>query len=805
MRPYLLIASLWLATLATATAQPDAKKAGPRKAQIYSSLPSGYSRVANTQLYRKLVASSLNDVSCTNYDVIGQFGTKYYSSTYNDRGYYAAMKVGSNSAIYLKQNTTTTSGTVTATTSIEQQGTMARISYTLRNTGSSAVTVSAGVYADVKIGNNDHAPLERRRTPNGAVYGITMKNGDGSQLCALFGGDMVGVTAADDYWFGHYNQNRTDAAIVGAYAQGNNWMEENGTYDSGMGWCWKNRTIRAGATLTLSWIICVGEVNLVPKATFSLKSVKNDNWNYYDRSHPFHVEGNYESPAGLNGYIEYMTDNSGVWQRCGGAIASGSNFTYDFNATFSEEALTHTLTIRTCDVVGNATELKTLTWPDIKQYTLSGIADKTYTGHAQTQTALTCNAPSGGWTVGNYANNIHAGEATFDLLGVYDKTMGHSTYTFTIEPAPLPSEVTVRGGPDYTYTGQEICPEIRFYFNGTYLEEGRDYVVAYSDNVEVGTAYIAVMGMGDFYGIGYIEFRIVPDMIPGDANDDGVVNILDPQWTLRYIHAPAQTTPFNFKNANTYTADQLINVQDIVCTVNILLATPAAAPSAAAPSAAASSAAAPSVAAPSTAAPRAAVPSVAAPSVAAPSVAAPSAAAPSVGVSDGFAGGATPAATLSATPGAIILTAPAAAPVAAIDITLDGIAPEQLSLALPMSDYLLATRATPGGGTRLAIVALTQQPLVAPGETRPILFTSTLATPTAALAATPEAQPLAIGLDEATAIAAVPDAFPPSAAVPGAFPPGPAASQPAYDLSGQRLARPRQGISIIGGRKLVIK
>ena len=544
MRPYLLIATLWLTALATAMAQPDAKKAGPRKAQIYSSLPSGYSRVGNTMLYKKATGTSI--------DVIGQFGTRYYSSTYADVGYRAAMKVGSNSAVAISGTSSVTSGKVTATSTIQQQGTMARIVYTFKNSNTSSVTLSAGVYADVMIGNNDHAPLERRLTPNGAVYGITMKNGDGSQLCALFGGDMTGVTAADDFWFGHYYQNTSAEAIVGAYSRGDKWMEENGTYDSGMGWCWKNRTIRAGATLTLSWIICVGEVNLVPKATFSLKSVRNDNWNYYDLPHPFHVEGNYESPAGLNGYIEYMTDNSGEWQRCGEAIASGSNFTYDFNATFSEEALTHTLTIRTCDAVGNATELKTLTWPDIKQYTLSGIADKTYTGYAQTQTALTCNAPSGGWTVGNYANNIHAGEASFDLLGVYDKTMGHSTYTFTIEPAPLPSEVTVRGGPDYTYTGQEICPEIRFYFNGTYLEEGRDYVVAYSDNVEVGTAYIAVMGMGDFYGIGYIEFRIVPDMIPGDANDDGVVNILDPQWTLRYIHAPAQTTPFNFKNANTF-------------------------------------------------------------------------------------------------------------------------------------------------------------------------------------------------------------------------------------------------------------
>lgn len=57
----------------------------------------------------------------------------------------------------------------------------------------------------------------------------------------------------------------------------------------------------------------------------------------------------------------------------------------------------------------------------------------------------------------------------------------------------------------------------------------------------------------------------------GDANMDGTVSVLDVQQTLNYILATAQ--PFNYTAANTY-SDQTINVQDIVCTVNILLGLP---------------------------------------------------------------------------------------------------------------------------------------------------------------------------------------------------------------------------------------
>lgn len=56
--------------------------------------------------------------------------------------------------------------------------------------------------------------------------------------------------------------------------------------------------------------------------------------------------------------------------------------------------------------------------------------------------------------------------------------------------------------------------------------------------------------------------------VEGDANMTGATDVLDVQHTLNRILGTA--SPFNRSAANTY-ADEVINVQDIVCTVNIVL------------------------------------------------------------------------------------------------------------------------------------------------------------------------------------------------------------------------------------------
>lgn len=67
------------------------------------------------------------------------------------------------------------------------------------------------------------------------------------------------------------------------------------------------------------------------------------------------------------------------------------------------------------------------------------------------------------------------------------------------------------------------------------------------------------------------RFTFTYKYVKGDANMDDALNVLDLQSTLNYSNGH-QWGLFNFCAANTYGQDDEINVQDIVTTVNILLA-----------------------------------------------------------------------------------------------------------------------------------------------------------------------------------------------------------------------------------------
>ncbi len=62
----------------------------------------------------------------------------------------------------------------------------------------------------------------------------------------------------------------------------------------------------------------------------------------------------------------------------------------------------------------------------------------------------------------------------------------------------------------YRYTGKEIKPRIaKFEYDGKKFVQGVDYVInGYYNNVNVGTGYIEIKGIGDYAGTGYIYFQI---------------------------------------------------------------------------------------------------------------------------------------------------------------------------------------------------------------------------------------------------------------------------------------------------------
>lgn len=63
------------------------------------------------------------------------------------------------------------------------------------------------------------------------------------------------------------------------------------------------------------------------------------------------------------------------------------------------------------------------------------------------------------------------------------------------------------------YTGSAITPNPTVTYGGNKLKKGRDYELAYYDNVEVGTATIYVIGKGVYHNTAYRNFKITPRSI----------------------------------------------------------------------------------------------------------------------------------------------------------------------------------------------------------------------------------------------------------------------------------------------------
>ena len=103
-----------------------------------------------------------------------------------------------------------------------------------------------------------------------------------------------------------------------------------------------------------------------------------------------------------------------------------------------------------------------------------------------------------------YTDNKAAGTATITVEGKGGYKL-NAVNTFKIVPAKLSTKVTtvsVKGAPFY-YTGEAIEPELTVNAkDDTYkLVKDVDYKVEYSDNVNVGTAKVKLVGLGNYAGV----------------------------------------------------------------------------------------------------------------------------------------------------------------------------------------------------------------------------------------------------------------------------------------------------------------
>ena len=461
-----------IALIAGAICMVVAQPLKATRTEIYTVLPNGYQQLENSKIYYNIGnrwfagISRLFSSEGPGYQyaisILGEIDDLYYASTYGDderddgcgSGFLAALKVNNYNAEYVNSLSGTTSHGVVMTARLEAAGEVAaRIIYTLTNNNNQAVTISAGVYGDIMIGTNDYAPLERL-VHEGDTYGIKMKesNADNAPLfCALFGEGVTGVTPADDYWFGQYNHNFNPGQIVGDYSNviidhlilpdelDPYYMVENGTYDSALGFCWKNRTIPAGESIELSYLISVGEIDyeepFVPgddRFEYEVEAFNFEGWNDLSLAHPAHVYGYYEHPYGQNGYIEYQVDDENTWHRIPVELISGQEFDLPFDMFFNMNRTTdHVLALRFNDGLDNITPMSGLIWTDVRSIPINGLEDRAYTGEPQIYEVTIGDGEP--FTIGEDGAYTDPGTYSFENEGVFeDNTIGINTVEFSI-------------------------------------------------------------------------------------------------------------------------------------------------------------------------------------------------------------------------------------------------------------------------------------------------------------------------------------------------------------------------------------
>lgn len=157
----------------------------------------------------------------------------------------------------------------------------------------------------------------------------------------------------------------------------------------------------------------------------------------------------------------------------------------------------------------------------VSNTTIAAIPDYTYTGSA-IMPKPTVKVANGDGTVTtlvsgtdftySYSDNTKAGKATVRINGMNNYTGSVVAY-FNILPVDISKATITLEKNEYTYTGSEIRPSIvSVAYNGKTLTENTDYVVGYSDNLDVGDrASVDIQGINNYTGMHYAYFSIVSE------------------------------------------------------------------------------------------------------------------------------------------------------------------------------------------------------------------------------------------------------------------------------------------------------
>lgn len=200
---------------------------------------------------------------------------------------------------------------------------------------------------------------------------------------------------------------------------------------------------------------------------------------------------------------------------------NGASLDGQYSYTYSDNVSAGTATV-TFDGLDNYTgkyeKTFTISPASIEDMTISSVQDQLYTGSAITPEVVvnidsSSTLDSSNYTV-TYSNNTLIGKATITVVG-RGNYAGTLSTTFQITASDI-ALATITKISDVTYTGLAHKPKPAIYFGETKLLENTDYTLAYSNNINAGTATITITGIAGYSGSSTsATFKINPADISG--------------------------------------------------------------------------------------------------------------------------------------------------------------------------------------------------------------------------------------------------------------------------------------------------
>lgn len=119
----------------------------------------------------------------------------------------------------------------------------------------------------------------------------------------------------------------------------------------------------------------------------------------------------------------------------------------------------------------------------------------------------------------NFNNNLNVGTGTIIISGIGDYT-GLRNETFKIIKKDI-NFTQIEDISNQKYTGEKITPEIVITSDFIKLKEGQDYTIEYSNNTNVGTAKVTILGINNYTGKTIKTFNIVSEDNTANDNKEG--------------------------------------------------------------------------------------------------------------------------------------------------------------------------------------------------------------------------------------------------------------------------------------------